>query len=176
VRCEDFEVRGEQASPKLSPSRHRERALANARLSVCDRDSTGYSERERRETPRGPGRSSEKVPRFGNLRLADLAGNFAGKAAKGFVRDMSEKSSDADAENQRPWLRPGIAFPLIFVATLCFQLPFFDRWYSLLDEGHVLMFADIVAKGGEIYRDARSTPCPALSICSRTPSRHSERR
>ncbi|MDP6979194.1 MAG: hypothetical protein QF570_11420 [Myxococcota bacterium] len=48
----------------------------------------------------------------------------------------------------------------LFVATVLFQLPYFDRWYALLDEGHILMFADIVARGGEIYRDATIYPLP----------------
>ncbi len=48
----------------------------------------------------------------------------------------------------------------VFVVTLLFQLPYFDRWYALLDEGHILMFADIVARGGEIYRDATIYPLP----------------
>jgi len=48
----------------------------------------------------------------------------------------------------------------LFLATLLFQLPYFDRWYALLDEGHILMFADIVVRGGEIYRDATIYPLP----------------
>ncbi len=48
----------------------------------------------------------------------------------------------------------------LFVVTLLLQLPYFDRWYALLDEGHILMFADIVAQGGEIYRDATIYPLP----------------
>lgn len=73
---------------------------------------------------------------------------------------MSEKSFAAESENVRPWTQARLAVPLIFLATLCFQLPFFDRWYSFLDEGHVLMFADIVVKGGELYRDATIYPLP----------------
>jgi hypothetical protein len=41
-----------------------------------------------------------------------------------------------------------------------FQLPFFDRWFGFMDEGHVLLFADIVASGGELYRDATIYPLP----------------
>ena len=73
---------------------------------------------------------------------------------------MSENSSAVESEPAPPWTRARVAFPIIFLATLGFQLPFFDRWYSLLDEGHVLMFADIVAKGGELYRDATIYPLP----------------
>lgn len=46
------------------------------------------------------------------------------------------------------------------VATLLFQLPFFDRWLSMMDEGHVVHFADLVAKGGVLYRDATIYPLP----------------
>jgi hypothetical protein len=48
------------------------------------------------------------------------------------------------------WLGPvGVG-----VAVLLLQLPIFDRWVSLMDEGHILQFADLVARGGELYRDA----------------------
>jgi hypothetical protein len=49
---------------------------------------------------------------------------------------------------------------LTFLATLLFQLPFFDRWFSAMDEGHMLQYADLVANGGQIYRDATSYPLP----------------
>lgn len=49
---------------------------------------------------------------------------------------------------------------IVAVVTFVFQLPFFDRWFSSMDEGHVLLFADIVAKGGELYRDATLYPLP----------------
>lgn len=49
---------------------------------------------------------------------------------------------------------------LAFLATLLFQLPFFDRWFSAMDEGHMLQYADLVANGGQIYRDATSYPLP----------------
>jgi hypothetical protein len=45
-----------------------------------------------------------------------------------------------------PWLVAGAAFLL--------QLPIFDRWMSLMDEGHILQFADLLRRGGELYRDA----------------------
>lgn len=45
-------------------------------------------------------------------------------------------------------------------ATLAFQLPFFDRWFSAMDEGHVLLFSEIAAKGGVLYRDATFYPLP----------------
>jgi hypothetical protein len=40
------------------------------------------------------------------------------------------------------------------------QWPFFDRGLNVMDEGHILMFADIVANGGELYRDATLLPLP----------------
>ncbi len=40
------------------------------------------------------------------------------------------------------------------------QLPVFDRSMSLMDEGHILQFADIVHRGGELYRDANLLPLP----------------
>lgn len=40
------------------------------------------------------------------------------------------------------------------------QLPIFDRWFSFMDEGHILLFADIIAHGGELYRDATVYPLP----------------
>ena len=48
----------------------------------------------------------------------------------------------------------------VAAGTVAFQLPIFDRWFSHMDEGHVLLFADIVAKGGELYRDATLYPLP----------------
>jgi hypothetical protein len=41
-----------------------------------------------------------------------------------------------------------------------FQLLIFDRWISFMDEGHILQLADIVAGGGELYRDATTYPLP----------------
>jgi hypothetical protein len=43
---------------------------------------------------------------------------------------------------------------------LGFQLLIFDRWISFMDEGHILQLADIVAGGGELYRDATTYPLP----------------
>jgi hypothetical protein len=49
---------------------------------------------------------------------------------------------------------------LVAFAAALLQLPFFDRTMSVMDEGHILMFADIVANGGELYRDATLLPLP----------------
>ncbi len=49
---------------------------------------------------------------------------------------------------------------LVAVVTVLFQLPIFDRWFSHMDEGHVLLFADLIAKGGDLYRDATLYPLP----------------
>jgi hypothetical protein len=43
---------------------------------------------------------------------------------------------------------------------LGFQLLFFDRWISFMDEGHILALSDIIANGGELYRDATTYPLP----------------
>jgi hypothetical protein len=48
----------------------------------------------------------------------------------------------------------------IAAVALVAQLPFYDRWVSFMDEGHILAFADILAKGGELYRDATLYPLP----------------
>ncbi len=54
------------------------------------------------------------------------------------------------------------AAPVLAVAVVAAlaQLPLFDRTMSLMDEGHILQFADIVARGGELYRDATLLPLP----------------
>jgi hypothetical protein len=49
---------------------------------------------------------------------------------------------------------------LVAAAAVAFQLPVFDRTASLLDEGHILQFADLVHRGGELYRDAVLLPLP----------------
>jgi hypothetical protein len=49
---------------------------------------------------------------------------------------------------------------LVAAIAFCFQLPFFDRWFGVMDEGHMLQFADVVASGGMLYRDATSYPLP----------------
>lgn len=69
-----------------------------------------------------------------------------------------ERSSDLPPEPTAATAR--LTFALVFIATLLVQLPIFDRWYAHMDEGHVLMFADIIANGGEIYRDATIYPLP----------------
>jgi hypothetical protein len=48
----------------------------------------------------------------------------------------------------------------VALAAFTVQLPFFDRFFSSMDEGHMLQFADLVANGGEIYRDATIYPLP----------------
>jgi hypothetical protein len=47
-----------------------------------------------------------------------------------------------------------------FLAAFAFQLPFFDRWFSFMDEGHLVLYADLIAGGGELYRDATVYPLP----------------
>ena len=54
---------------------------------------------------------------------------------------------------------PAAPLAVIFVAFV-YQLPFFDRWFSFMDEGHILLYADLIANGGELYRDATVYPLP----------------
>jgi len=49
---------------------------------------------------------------------------------------------------------------IVAIVAALMQWPFFDRTLSVMDEGHILMFADIVANGGELYRDATLLPLP----------------
>ena len=56
-----------------------------------------------------------------------------------------------------PRLLPPLA---VAVGAVLFQLPFFDRWFSGMDEGHMLQYADILARGGAMYRDAYIYPLP----------------
>jgi hypothetical protein len=49
---------------------------------------------------------------------------------------------------------------LVAILAALMQWPFFDRGLSVMDEGHILMFSDIVANGGELYRDATLLPLP----------------
>jgi len=58
--------------------------------------------------------------------------------------------------------RGAVALELAVVAGACLalQLPIFDRWLSALDEGHVLWFSDIIARGGDLYGDATLYPLP----------------
>jgi len=57
------------------------------------------------------------------------------------------------------WRRIGPAVGVAAVALL-FQLPFFRLYFSAMDEGHMLQFAQIVANGGALYRDATLYPLP----------------
>ena len=57
----------------------------------------------------------------------------------------------------------------VALATACHQIPIFDRFFSAMDEGHILHFADLFRNGGLIYRDATSYPLPGafyvLALC-----------
>jgi hypothetical protein len=54
----------------------------------------------------------------------------------------------------------GFAALFVVLVAIAFQLPIYDRTMSLLDEGHILQFADIVRRGGELYRDASVLALP----------------
>jgi hypothetical protein len=58
--------------------------------------------------------------------------------------------------NRGPYVAAGIVAAL----SLGFQLPIFDRWISHMDEGHMLLFADLFAHGRFPYRDATLLPLP----------------
>jgi hypothetical protein len=53
-----------------------------------------------------------------------------------------------------------LVWALAAAGVFAFQLPFFDRWFSFMDEGHLLQYADLIANGGELYRDATVYPLP----------------
>jgi hypothetical protein len=72
----------------------------------------------------------------------------------------ADRNSEPNKLDRRGLAR-GCAGPLLVAAvTFAFQLPFFDRWFSVMDEGHMLQFSDIMANGGMLYRDATSYPLP----------------
>ncbi|MDG1959324.1 MAG: hypothetical protein P8K76_08125 [Candidatus Binatia bacterium] len=63
----------------------------------------------------------------------------------------SETKSDRTSQGPGSWLDSLTA--LVFVATLIWQWPIFDRWLALLDEGYVLGIADQINQGRVLYRD-----------------------
>ncbi len=65
----------------------------------------------------------------------------------------------AAAEVPSPLARFGPPFGAALVA-FCWQLPLFNRWFSAMDEGHILQYADLVNHGGTLYRDATIYPLP----------------
>ncbi|MCS5637887.1 MAG: glycosyltransferase family 39 protein, partial [Myxococcota bacterium] len=67
---------------------------------------------------------------------------------------------DESKAGQRKGFRAGLPVLVVFAATGLFQLPFFDLWFSMMDEGHMLQFADLRLRGGEFYRDATFYPLP----------------
>lgn len=54
---------------------------------------------------------------------------------------------------------PGALAAVLLIA-LGFQLPIYDRWFSFMDEGHLLLYADLIANGGDLYKDATVYPLP----------------
>jgi hypothetical protein len=69
---------------------------------------------------------------------------------------LADEPRRPDTGAPRGWGAPlGVA-----AIALVFQLPFFDRWFGVMDEGHMLQFADVIANGGMLYRDATSYPLP----------------
>jgi hypothetical protein len=72
----------------------------------------------------------------------------------------SDESGKPAGGSSRVGTRAFAAPFLVAAVSFCFQLPFFDRWFGVMDEGHMLQFADVVASGGMLYRDATSYPLP----------------
>ena len=54
----------------------------------------------------------------------------------------------ADSARDPLWLTCAVA-----LAAIAIQLPIFDRWFALLDEGYILQIADDVNRGNVLYRD-----------------------
>lgn len=80
------------------------------------------------------------------------------------VEESFVRMADATAR-RRSESGPGtsaLALEALGVATLTLllQLPFFDRWFSIMDEGHHLLFADMVRNGAHVHADATSYPLP----------------
>jgi hypothetical protein len=72
----------------------------------------------------------------------------------------ADPTREPQQPNPRGPLRRRAAPFWVAAVAFGFQLPFFDRWFSVMDEGHMLQFADVVAGGGMLYRDATSYPLP----------------
>ena len=81
---------------------------------------------------------------------------FRGPAVADPARDRLEVET---SRWERLLRGPGAPLAVVALAVL-YQLPFFDRWFSFMDEGHILLYADIIANGGELYRDATVYPLP----------------
>jgi hypothetical protein len=60
----------------------------------------------------------------------------------------------------RPALRTAGAGLAVSLLAIVLQLPTYDRTLSMLDEGHMLQFADLIGRGGVLYRDANSIALP----------------
>lgn len=73
---------------------------------------------------------------------------------------IANRKSEPNELLRRGLARGGAGPLLVAIVTFAFQLSFFDRWFSIMDEGHMLQFSDIVANGGMLYRDASSYPLP----------------
>jgi hypothetical protein len=73
---------------------------------------------------------------------------------------VSTESKPAQGGHLASTLAPVIAPMIAGLVALAFQMLFFDRWISMMDEGHILQYADIIGRGGELYRDATAYPLP----------------
>lgn len=58
--------------------------------------------------------------------------------------------------------RDATAVALLIVLALAIQLPLYDRWLSLLDEGAIAQIADQITRGGLPYRDGVHVALPGI--------------
>jgi len=74
---------------------------------------------------------------------------------------LSTHANSVGIEASAPhWGRKLRAPAAIALLTLLVQLPIYDRWFSVMDEGHMLLFADLVTQGQRLYSDMTIYPLP----------------
>jgi hypothetical protein len=74
---------------------------------------------------------------------------------------LSKHSRHGEIEARTPrWDRKLRAPVSVAVLTLLVQLPYFDRWFSVMDEARLLLFADLITQGQQLYSDMTIYPLP----------------
>jgi hypothetical protein len=74
---------------------------------------------------------------------------------------LSTNSHNGGIEARTPrWGRKLRAPAVVAVLTGLVQLPFFDRWFSVMDEARLLLFADLITQGQRLYGDMTIYPLP----------------
>ncbi|MEO2169246.1 MAG: hypothetical protein ABGY42_14240, partial [bacterium] len=66
---------------------------------------------------------------------------------------MNVKTRTAPSVPLPPDATDGWLTALVFAVAVVWQLPFFDRWLGLLDEGYILAIATDINRGDLLYRD-----------------------